>query len=170
MVHRVLPVLQDQFRQPTASSSPDTARVRKCHPVPMELALSMTDTRCCMCRVTRGRTDRTLVRRIFVSSLNLKTFFLHPYFIKYLTFCFVGPFFQARPAAVCAGSAPCPSCSAISTTSATSPPATTTPTGCPHPSPCPCPWPPSLERASSLTSAGRDGRTGDVKERSNGIE
>lgn len=72
-----------------------------------------------------------------------------------MNFFFLYPLFQARPAAVCAGSAPCPSCSATSTTSATSPPATTTPTGCPHLNPCPCPWPPSLERASSRTSAGR---------------
>lgn len=61
---------------------------------------------------------------------------------------------QAQLAAVCAGSAPCPSCSATSTTSATLPPATTTPTGCPRPSPCPCPWRPSLGRASSRSSAG----------------
>lgn len=66
----------------------------------------------------------------------------------------VSTHFQAQLAAACAGSAPCPSCSATSITSATLPPATTTLTGCPRLSPCPCPWPPSLERASSLSSAG----------------
>lgn len=120
MVHRVLPVLQDQCLRLMASSSPATARVRMFPSVLMELTPSMTVTPCSMCRVTRGHTDRIL----------------------------------ALPAAVCAGSAPCPSCSATSTTSATSPPATTTPTGCPRLSPCPCLWPPSPERASSLSSAG----------------
>lgn len=41
----------------------------------------------------------------------------------------------------------------------------TTPSGCPHLSPCPCPWLPSLERASSHSSAGRDGGTEDEEER-----
>lgn len=69
---------------------------------------------------------------------------------------------QAPPAAVCAGSVPCLSCSATSTTSATSLPVTTTPTGCQLWSPCLCPWRLWLERASSLTSAGRHGRMGVV--------
>lgn len=64
-VHRVLLVLQDQSLQPTDSSSPDTARLRKCPSVLKELAPSTMDIPCCMCRVTRGHTDRTLVRRIF---------------------------------------------------------------------------------------------------------
>lgn len=38
MAHRVLPVLQDQFQQPTASSSPDIVRVRMCHSVLTVLA------------------------------------------------------------------------------------------------------------------------------------
>lgn len=87
-----------------------------------------------------------------------------------MTSFFLYPLFQARLAAACAGSAPCPLCSATSTTSATLPPATTTPTGCPRRNPCPCPWLPSPERASSLTSAGsverereEEGRLGEAR-------
>merc|ERR1739838_110262 len=61
-VHRVNPDLRDQSQQPTWASSPDTAKVRTCRSVPTELALSTTDTRCCTCRATKGRTDRTSAR------------------------------------------------------------------------------------------------------------
>ena len=61
---------------------------------------------------------------------------------------------QARRAAACGSSAPCPSSSVTSTTSATSPPATNTRTGCPPRSPCPCPWLPSLGTTSGPSSAG----------------
>lgn len=77
-VHRVLLVYQDPCLQPTASSSPDTARIRMCPAVLKELTSSMTATPCCTCRAMRGHMDRI----------------------------------SARLAAVCAGSAPCPSCSA----------------------------------------------------------
>ena len=63
MVHRVLPVLQDQCLLLMASSSPATARVRKFPSVLKELTSSMTVTPCSMCRVTRGHTDRILVRK-----------------------------------------------------------------------------------------------------------
>lgn len=163
-VHRVLPVFQDQSLQPMASSSPDTARDRKCLTVQMELAPSTTATPCCTCRATREHTDRTSVRRtLFYQEVALDLILSKALHIFDLLLP-LRPLFQARPAAVCAGSAPCPSCSATSTTSATSPPATTTPTGCPRLSPCPCPWPPSLERASSLTSAGRDGEREEEEE------
>ena len=61
---------------------------------------------------------------------------------------------QARRAAVCGSSVPCPSSSVTSTMSATSRPATTTRTGCPPRSPCPCPWLPSRGRTSGPSSAG----------------
>lgn len=155
MVHKVFPAFRDQWLRLTASSSPDTARLRMCPTVLTGLTSSTTATLCCMCRATKEHTDRTWVRRALVAA-GPRTPKCPFYKQTWRTGAADGfPPLQVRLAAVCAGSAPCLSCSATLTTSATSPPATTTLIGCPPRSRCPCPWPPSLGRASSPSSAGR---------------
>lgn len=123
----------------------------------MGLTSSMMDILCFMCRAMRERTDRTWVWWVFISPGSFVTLKGRRY-ITALKPIYLA--FQERLAAVCAGLAPCHSCSATSTMSATLPPATTTPIGCPHRSLCPCPWPPSQERASSPSSAGSLKRAG----------
>lgn len=67
MVHKVFQAFQDRCLQLMASSSRDTARPRMYHTVPMGLISSTMDILCFMCRATKGHTDRTWVRRVFIS-------------------------------------------------------------------------------------------------------
>lgn len=154
MAHRVPPVSQGRSQQPTVSSSPDTARLKKCPRVLRGLSPSMRGTLCYTCRAMRGHTGRTSVGRA-LSFVKLFHFTWKTKRCRLISrICLLH---QAQPAAAWAGSAPCPSCSATSTTSAASHRATTTPTGCPRQSPCRCPWKLWPGRASSLTSAGGQG-------------
>ena len=64
------------------------------------------------------------------------------------------PALQARWAAACRGSPPCPTSSATQRTAVATPPATTTPIGCPPTSPFPPAWSPSRGPSWRHTSAG----------------